>query len=58
MKISHQMTIKRPANREPIGVFASIMAVLMFATWAFAVVIDYTYPHTCWRIVAPKIKGH
>ena len=52
------MTIKKPSNREPIGAFASIMAVLMFSAWGFAVVIDYTYPHTCWRIVAPKSKGH
>jgi len=52
------MTIKYPSNREPIGVFASIMAGLMFATWGFTVLIDYTYPHPCWRIVAPKSKGH
>ena len=53
------MTIKKPSNKEPIGRFATIMAVVMFMGWIGTIAPDHYYPHTCWRVTPLKPKaGH
>lgn len=53
------MTIKKQYKRESIGLFAAIMATVMFLGWIGTIALDHYYPHTCWRVTPLKPKaGH